>query len=108
MLTSFRLGIKFKGELVLLLVVQTAHRTLLMRYADGNHRVPNVNRNSDGDFNFNLGNFENDWDDDNCLLCYCNSNDFSRYLLAGVLSDKFFFQPPSMRPTSSNSKISAP
>jgi len=54
-------------------------------FADGNHRVPNVNANSDGDFNFNLGNFENAWNDNNALLCFCNSNDFSRYLLAGVL-----------------------
>ena len=29
----------------------------MRRYADGNHRVPNVNANSDGDFNFNLGGF---------------------------------------------------
>ena len=42
-------------------------------YADGNHRVPNVNRNSDGDWKFNLGYFENDWNDDNCLLCFCYS-----------------------------------
>lgn len=42
-------------------------------YSDGNHRVPNVNRNSDGDWKFNLGYFENDWNDDNCLLCFCNS-----------------------------------
>ena len=37
------------------------------------HRVPYVNRNSDGDFKFNLGNFENDWNDNNCLLCFCYS-----------------------------------
>ncbi len=80
----------------------------MRRYADGNHRVPNVNANSDGDFNFNLGNFENVWNDDNAFLCFCNSYDFSRYLLVGVLSARFFFQPPSIRPTSSNSKISAP
>jgi hypothetical protein len=43
-----------------------------MRYADGNHRVPNVNCNSDGDFKFNLGNFENVWNDDNAFLCFCN------------------------------------
>lgn len=41
--------------------------------ADGNHRVPNVNANSDGDFNFNLGNFENVWNDNNALLCFRNS-----------------------------------
>ena len=41
-------------------------------HSDGNHRVPNVNANTDGDFDFNLGNFENDWNDDNCLLAFCN------------------------------------
>ncbi len=71
-------------------------------YADGNHRVPNVNANEDGDFKFNLGNFENDWDDDNCLLCLCDSFDFSHYLLVGVFSCRLFFHPPSIRPTSSN------
>ncbi len=45
-----------------------------MRYADGNHRVPNVNCNSDGDFKFNLGNFENVWDDDNTCLCFCKKD----------------------------------
>ena len=38
-----------------------------------------MNRNADGDFKFNLGNFENDWNDDNCLLCFCDSSDFSRH-----------------------------
>ena len=46
--------------------------------AGGNHRVSNVNANSDGDFNFNLGNFENDWDDNNSLLVFRDSNDFFR------------------------------
>jgi hypothetical protein len=55
-------------------------------HSDGNHRVPNVNANTDGDFKFNLGNFESDWNADNCLLCVCYSFDFSRYLLAGVFS----------------------
>ena len=81
---------------------------MLVGYADGNHRVPNVNANSDGDFNFNLGNFENPWNDDNVLLCFCNLNDFSHYLLVGVLSPRFFFQPPSILPTSSRRSISAP
>jgi hypothetical protein len=45
----------------------------LRGFADGNHRVPNVNANSDGGFNFNLGNFENVWNDDNAFLCFCNS-----------------------------------
>lgn len=40
--------------------------------ADGNHRVPEVNANSDGDFNWNLGNFENVWNDNNAFLCFCN------------------------------------
>ena len=78
------------------------------RDSDGNHRVPNVNRNSDGDWNFNLGNFENDWNDDNCLLCFYNSFDSSRYLLAGVFSCKLFFQPPSIRPISSSRSMSEP
>jgi hypothetical protein len=56
-------------------------------YSDGNHRVPNVNANSDGDFKFNLGNFENDWNAENCLLCFCDSLDFSRHsYLVGVFS----------------------
>ena len=36
------------------------------------HKVPYVNRNSDGDFKFNLDNWEGDWNDNNCLLCFCN------------------------------------
>jgi hypothetical protein len=41
-------------------------------HSDGNHRVPNLNHNSDGDWNFNLDNFENDWNEDNCFLCFCH------------------------------------
>ena len=44
----------------------------LWQDSDGNHRVPNVNANSDGDFKFNLGNFENDWNSDNVVLCLCD------------------------------------
>ena len=40
----------------------------------GYRGVPNVNRNSDGDFKFNLGHFEGDWGDDDCLLCFCDSS----------------------------------
>lgn len=40
--------------------------------ADGDHRVPYVSANSSGGFNFNLGYFEDDWDDDDCLLCFCD------------------------------------
>ena len=58
-------------------------------HSDGNHRVPNVNRNSDGDFKFNLGNFENDWDSDNCLLCFCNSLIF---LPLFIVSGSFFLK----------------
>ena len=74
--------------------------------SDGNHRVPNVNRNSDDDFKLNLDNFENDWNDDNCILVFCDLFNFSRYLLAGVFSWIFFFQPPSIRPTASTRSIS--
>ena len=72
--------------------------------ADGNRRVPNVNANTDGDFKFNLGDFENDWNSDNCVLCFCDSWIFSRYFV-GVFSCRFFFQPPSMRPHSSSYSI---
>jgi len=41
--------------------------------SDGYYRVPDVRRFSDGDFRFDLGNFENDWDDDPCLLVFCDS-----------------------------------
>lgn len=77
-------------------------------YSDGNHRVPNVNRNSDGDWNFNLGNFENDWDSDNCLVCFCDSFDFSHYFVVRVFSWRLFFHPPSIRPTSSNWRMILP
>jgi len=100
---------KYKERLRLFLVVQTAHRTLLGGVlADGNHRVPNVNVNSDGDFNFNLGNFENDWNDDNVLLCFSDHPGFFRYRLAEVFSPKLFFHPPSITPTSSSLRISEP
>ena len=41
-------------------------------HADGNLRVPNVNANADGDFKFNLGGFDGDWDADRCLVCFCD------------------------------------
>jgi len=44
---------------------------LCIIFADGNRRVPNVNRNSDDKFKFNLGYFANDWNDNNCLLLFC-------------------------------------
>jgi hypothetical protein len=77
--------------------------------SDGNHRVPNVNRNSDGDYKFNLGNFENDWNSDNCLLCFSDPQGFSHYyFVVGVFSWRLFFQPPSILPTSSSSRTSDP
>lgn len=59
--------------------------------------MPNVNANSDGDFNFNLGNFENDWDDENVLLVFRDVFDFSRHLRGG----SFLMQallPPAKHP----------
>ena len=38
----------------------------------GRHRVPYVYRHSDGGWRFNLGDFEGDWDDGVCLLCFCD------------------------------------
>jgi len=44
----------------------------LWKDADGDHRVPDVLRYSDGDWGFSLGDFEHVWDDDHCLLCFCD------------------------------------
>jgi len=44
----------------------------LWQDTDGNYRVPCVNRDSDGDFQFCLGYFEDVWNDDYCLLCFCD------------------------------------
>jgi len=40
--------------------------------AGGYHRVPLVSADSDGNFDFDLGFFENDWNVDYCLLCFCD------------------------------------
>ena len=40
--------------------------------SDGFHRVPNVNHYSDDDFKFGLGDFENEWFPDYCVLCFCD------------------------------------
>ncbi len=70
---------KYKGEQVLFLVCTDGPSYIASGgYADGYHRVPNVNANSDGDFNWNLGNFEKVWNDNNAFLCFCNLYDFSR------------------------------
>lgn len=42
----------------------------LYKDADGDHRVPSVDADSDGDFVFDLGHFGNVWDDDDALLCF--------------------------------------
>jgi hypothetical protein len=42
----------------------------LFRDSDGNHRLPGLNQDSDGDWNFNLGYFESDWDSGRCLLFF--------------------------------------
>lgn len=41
-------------------------------YGVGYHRVPYVHASSDGVFEFCLGRFEDDWNDDYCLLCFCD------------------------------------
>lgn len=40
--------------------------------SDGYHRVPYVDRFSGGDWRFFLGDFERDWRDGDCLLCFCD------------------------------------
>ena len=61
-----------------------------MRYADGNHRVPNVNCNSDGDFNWNLDNFENVWNDNNAFLPE-TSETMQTLILSNKMPDKPLF-----------------
>ena len=73
---AYRLEIKYKERLRPLLVAGMAHYT----YLDGYHGVPNVNVNSNGDFNFNLGNFENVWNDNNAFF------GFSDYVILSPLS----------------------
>jgi len=44
----------------------------LWKDSEGYPRVPRVSRYSDGDFKFGLGYFGNDWNDYDCLLCFCD------------------------------------
>ncbi|MDP2934305.1 MAG: hypothetical protein Q8N59_00835 [bacterium] len=44
----------------------------LWKDAVGYHRVPYVDRYSDGDWYFDLGYFEYVWRDHYCLLCFCD------------------------------------
>lgn len=44
----------------------------LWQDSDGHHGVPRVIAYSDGDFDFDLGCFENDWHSDYCLLAFCD------------------------------------
>ncbi|MCD8494951.1 MAG: hypothetical protein LRY41_02420 [Candidatus Pacebacteria bacterium] len=44
----------------------------LWKGADGGRRVPGVGRDSDGDWLFGLGNFEDSWDSDRVLVCFCD------------------------------------
>lgn len=44
----------------------------LWRDPDGSHRVPSVGARTGGDFYFDLAHFENDWDSDVVLLCFCD------------------------------------
>ncbi len=43
----------------------------LLEDPSGWHWVPDVLRHSDGSFRFNLGQFELNWNDGFCLLCFC-------------------------------------
>lgn len=45
----------------------------LWKDSDGDHRVPYVGRYSDGDWEFCLGFFEDDWDAGHCLLAFATS-----------------------------------
>lgn len=41
-------------------------------FIDGDHRVPGVGAYSGGGFDFDLGSFEDDWDSNDVLLCFCD------------------------------------
>jgi len=66
------------------------------------HRVPNFNANSNGDFNWNLGNFENPWGVSDAVLCFRDRLDFShsicewefclRYLFSNHKKDVMAFE----------------
>lgn len=45
-------------------------------FLDGYYRVPSVDRDSDGGFEFNLGYFEDGWSDDCVLLAFCDTQSF--------------------------------
>lgn len=47
-------------------------KAALWKDSDGLHRVPFVRRYSDGDREFVLGYFEDDWVGDGCFLCFCD------------------------------------
>ena len=44
----------------------------LWKDSDGDRGVPYLGCRSDGDFYFDLGDFERDWYDGHCLLCFCD------------------------------------
>ena len=50
-------------------IVSFDKKDSLWRDADDSHRVPYMDLHLDGDWFFNLGVFEADWDDDYCVLC---------------------------------------
>ena len=49
-------------------------KNALWKDADGHHRVPLVRRHWGSDFRFDLGDFEDDWHDGYCLLCFCDAD----------------------------------
>lgn len=90
------LPIKYREWLAPLSVSWMVHCTKLKWNADCNHRVPEVNANSNGDWNWNLGNFENVWNDNNAFLCFCNKFGFSstQFILVGEFFLAHFFSMP--------------
>jgi len=58
----------FKGKWT----VSFDEKSVLWRSTDGYHQVPYIDRNSDGNWNFDLGYFGYIWDEDECLFCVCD------------------------------------
>lgn len=55
--------------------------------SDGRHRVPYVDRSSDGDRGFSLGVFEDDWGGVDCLLAFFDKNTIELYSGEKVIVD---------------------
>jgi hypothetical protein len=59
-------------------------------FLEGYHRVPNVNANSEGDFNANLGNFEKVWNQNNAFFYFSDYQDPFLFTSGGFVFQTVF------------------